>query len=396
MNKINITNLEIFPLLLSNTNILPCLDRCYFTKHFVTLKQFNIYKINNNSLHIDVTGNYSYININISGEKYKFIINDIIITFPAIHKFNNNNKNDFFGEILLIFYNSNLKKYSILSVLLNNNVSESTSLCSSLFNEINSYIDDLEQNKSPDDDRTIENIIENNKKYNVGELNGFDINDLLPNNNTFYTYLNNNKLWYIYKNSLSLSNHCSLNIRKIITNNIKQSPEIPNLDIYLYTDLDNTENNNDKCEINIIQKVEYKTTTTDEEESTTDLNIEYSPIENNVSNYVLYTINSISIIIFIILFIYYIKQKNLNTLIKIFVAYCIITFIYSIWYYSINTNNIILQIFNYIMMGINLLGVAVIYLVYNYIFNKNHFYLTYIITYFYNFPVIIKFYHLYH
>ena len=367
MSIININNLQIFPLILNNSNILPCIDRCYFTKHFNPITNFKIYKTDNSSIHIDVRNNNSYININVSGNNYKFVLNDIIITFPAIHKFQLEEEQTFFGEILLSFYNNKLKKYSILSVLLDNSINESTTLCSSLFNEINTYLEDLENEKLQEDPNN-KTILENNQSYNIEELNGFQLDDLLPNNNSYYTFLNKNILWYIYKNTLNLSNSCSSKLRNIIKNNVSTTNTMPNLDIFLYTDLDNNDDN-EKCVINIIQKVDHKydTNTQEEEEQSTNIDdIDYNPLSNLVSNIILYIINTISITIFIILFVIYNRKNDMNALIKIFIAYCITTIIYSIWYYSININNLPMKIINFIMMSLNLLGIGILFLVYHF------------------------------
>ena len=59
MSVIKINNLKLSPLLVSNTDILPCLNICYFEKKFIPLQTVKIYKNDNSSIHIDITGNNS-------------------------------------------------------------------------------------------------------------------------------------------------------------------------------------------------------------------------------------------------------------------------------------------------------------------------------------------------
>ena len=362
MSKIKINELELSPLLLSNSNILPCLDRCYFTKNFTKITNFKIYKTNDSVLHIDVTDNESYISINDSGDQYKFKIYDILITFPAVHQISGNKDHKFFGEVLIMFYNSNLKKYAILSVFLDNTVNESTTLCSSLFNDINTFVKDLENDKTENGANIVDTIMVNDKKYDV-DLDNFEISDLLPKNNTYYTYEENGKIWYIYKNTLNLSNSCSLYIRKYIENDLKQSTSNKNVDIFIYNDVNNTDDDDEKCVISIIQKVDHTYEINDEEDNSDDTSIINNEIEETsiMSNIIFFVINFILLIVFIILYFVFKKKNQVKPLLILSIVCSIFIFISSIIYFSIWSNNIIIQSISVVFISLNFfIGIGII------------------------------------
>tara|TARA_B110000037_G_scaffold220329_1_gene287884 strand:- start:1523 stop:2863 length:1341 start_codon:yes stop_codon:yes gene_type:complete len=350
-SQLNINDLTMYPLMLSDTNILPCINRCFFEKEFIPIKNIKININDKSSLHINVSDNKS--NIKLDGNTY--YINDIIITFPGITQLNNHLYN---GEILFIFFDSKNNNKIILSSLLSIHNNEHSSLCSAFMNELNIEID---KNS-------------NSRNININNISELDITDLMPVNNTFYTYKYSDKIiWYVYQHPLNIFDGCVSNLIKIIKNNTNiDKTHGFNKEIFKYIDLKNV-NNSNKCIINITN-----------DNDNTNCNNKSSPentksnngvlgnfsdiISTDITQYsiygniILYIVNAIIIIIGIICMIVF-RNSN-NALKNILIIYSIFIILLLILYDQILNNNIIFKIVNYNLCAINILICVIFFMVY--------------------------------
>ena len=337
----------MYPLMITNTNILPCINRCFFEKQFKLINNVSININKNSSLHINVLNNKSSIKLN--GNIYN--ISDIIITFPGITQLN---KNAYTGEILFVFYNSINETKVILSSLLSNNSNEHSSLCSSFLNEINTIVD--------------------KNSNNINDIHtsiSLDINDLLPKNNTFYTYEYSDKIiWYVYKNPINIYDNCVSNLIKIIKNTTTiDTSHGFNKDIYKYIDLNS--NGKNQCIINIENNINNINNTNNTNNTDKDISENTIGDLNNIKStdilqggtIFLIVMNILLILLFIILIIIF--RNNVNAKKNIFISYSIITIIYLIIYYNITSNNIYINITNYILASLNLGFVFILYVLNN-------------------------------
>ena len=270
----NNTNLFV-PLLKPNVKILLCIDLCKFNLNLSDSEDLVVKHNSSGYLEINVEKEkslmYSCYNKDIGkctldemSIDEKFYLDNIYIYCPSLHSvYSNNEKNIYDGEIFLVFKNKvendGIQLYNILCVFLKKttDIFESSN-ANKLLGEI------------------MLNIPDSNTTKNINNIK-FDINDLIPNNKTFYNYVhteNDNINWYVYQNPLIINDKYLKkyidNVSIVRNNNqyltginaynqkkrIIQNIDVPDdLHYYESVDLDN-KNDDSKCTIQVINKID--------------------------------------------------------------------------------------------------------------------------------------------